>query len=287
MKNYTHPIFWNHIELQFLSEYYGKVTIKELIEKYLPNRTSIGIKSKARLLGLKSSISKMRLLQGPKYSHDINFFSIANEINSYWAGFIAADGNINDCNSGIRLNCTLKDRDHVVKLKQVLRATNPIKIYKGSTEATKNTDYYHLNIDSAYQLANDLKRNFNIIPRKSLILEPPNIQHENEIRAFIRGYFDGDGWITRGKPGVQIGFCGTKSYMEWIRNQLVLFTNCRPGNINFHNNIYRLRFCGNKNNLKILVWLYFNRTTNTFLTRKHDRFLEYYKLGNVPELIQE
>lgn len=41
-------------------------------------------------------------------------------------------------------------------------------------------------------LLNDLENRFSIIQRKSLVLQPPRITNEDDVRNFIRGVFDGE-----------------------------------------------------------------------------------------------
>lgn len=222
-------------------------------------------------------------MQKLKYQHNTLFFNIPDVLNSYWAGFLAADGNIyyNPKRNSCRLNCTLKDYDHLIKFKDILEASNPIHTYSKETIYGIHI-YHHFNIDHAGQLANDLNINFNITPRKSLSLESPNLSDENLIRAFIRGYFDGDGYITNGKTGAQIGFCGTNQVVQWIRDQLIRFVGSKPGSIRFHRSIYTLRFSGNKNSRKIMEWLYVDTAQETRLTRKFNRYLEYFNVGELP-----
>lgn len=220
------------------------------------------------------------------YKHYERFFKIPNLINSYWAGFLAADGNIYrnpQRKMSCRLNCTLKDQDHLLKLQDALKASNPIRRYDKNI-GDKIYTYYHFNIDSAEQLAHDLETNFNVVERKSLSLEPPLLQEEKYIRAFIRGYFDGDGYIITNKDRViTIGFTGTKSMVDWIRLKIKAHTDSLAnGSIRYHRNAYTLRFCGNRSSKIILDWLYCHSDSNTRLDRKYNAFLEYLKKVEVP-----
>lgn len=69
-------------------------------------------------------------------------------------------------------------------------------------------------------------KNFNITPRKSLTLLPPNLSDTNLIDAFICGYIDGDGSIFLYKNNVRniqdslsISIVGTYEIVLWIKER--------------------------------------------------------------------
>lgn len=73
---------------------------------------------------------------------------------------------------------------------------------------------------TSHDWTRDLKDIYNIINKKSLTLEPPNIKDEDIIKAFIIGYIDGDGticFIGKNKY-LKIGIVGTKSFLTWIKS---------------------------------------------------------------------
>jgi hypothetical protein len=147
-----------------------------------------------------------------------SFFSKPNEINSYWAGFIAADGCIIDTDRSKRLSINLssKDKNHLVLLSNLLDV--PLYTYK-----TKQHDVSRLSLRSN-KLCLDLENNFNITPRKSLTLKPPKLSAKLQ-RSFISGYFDGDGslYVIRNKrytyPGLSI--LGTEAMLLWIQQHIL------------------------------------------------------------------
>lgn len=75
-------------------------------------------------------------------------------------------------------------------------------------------------------MADDLKTNFNIIPAKSLILDPPNINWEDKdlIDAYIIGLIDGDGSIgfstsVRTQPHFFISLIGTSQVLSFVKRR--------------------------------------------------------------------
>lgn len=118
------------------------------------------------------------------------------------------------------------------------------------------------------QIAQDLANNFNIIPKKSLVLLPPVRMPNEYAHHFIRGYVDGDGWI--GKTAPAIGVAGTKTMLEWIKS--VFGYNCSVGNPTVrkrkNSEIFELTFGGIRQTFSIIEWLYKDSDGNTRLKRK-------------------
>lgn len=202
------------------------------------------------------------------YSFNEKFFSDINQESCYWAGFLAADGNLyyNESRNSYRLNCTIKDEDHLHKLKLAMNADQPVKKY---------TKYYHFNVDGAKCLFEDLKA-FNIIPRKSLVLEPPTVlTKERHVRSFIRGYFDGDGSLYNSAGQAQISFVGTEVMLNWIKNNLSAFIRKELNNkIEKAKGVFRFRVSGEKA-IDCLKWIYRESSDDLRLARKYNRYLVY------------
>lgn len=177
-----------------------------------------------------------------KYNYNENYFAKKSLQACYWAGFIAADGCINDKNHGqkrLQINLSSKDKLHLFNFKNDINYTGPIyhKISKtgfiaNNKKITVPKKYSILHITSN-QLCNDLANIFNVGPRKSLTHEPPiGLTFEQEL-AFIIGYIDGDGCIYKAntdiKHPLKIGIVGTNQFLEFILNrlQLLLTKNCK------------------------------------------------------------
>jgi hypothetical protein len=86
-------------ECQFLINNYGKIPLKYITE-YL-GRTSSQVCSKAKKLGLVGTgPGKQRRL----YDYDNTIFQFQNLDSCYWAGVLAADGNIYAKQQGVKLH---------------------------------------------------------------------------------------------------------------------------------------------------------------------------------------
>ena len=154
-----------------------------------------------------------------RYDVNENFFTTPNVVNSYWAGFIAADGCIITNGSNHRLNLrvklALKDIIILEKLKHDIEYTGVVESYKEKSLG-KLWDKVRLSICS-HKICEDLIQNFNVTQRKTYTLQPPPNLNNDETLAYIAGYIDGDGSISITKenyPCIQVH--GTKAIVTWI-----------------------------------------------------------------------
>lgn len=131
-----------------------------------------------------------------RYDVDHDFFDrIDTEEKAYWLGFMYADGYITQSKSGqkaIAIALSRKDKYHLERFRDALKATYEVKDYTGNSYG-KKIQYSRLWITSD-KLYDDLKAK-GVVEHKSLVLMFPSDQIvPKELRHhFIRGYFDGDG----------------------------------------------------------------------------------------------
>lgn len=204
-----------------------------------------------------------------KYENDI----VGPEV-MYWAGFIAADGNvINNTPSRayhMTVNLSIKDIDHLKKLKNSLKSTSKLRVYKNigglrHNKVFKNTTGCSVSFASKY-LVNSLEQ-FNIVPAKSKKYDIPQHFHNHKfIRHFIRGYMDGDGGILFNNKYKRVYFYGTKDCLDSISK--IIEKNCliKPRAISKNRTIYATQYNG-KDAVYLIKWLYKN--CNIYLERKY------------------
>jgi hypothetical protein len=203
---------WTKEEEQLLRDNYTKFVASELAK--LVNKTESAVQGR---------LNKLRLLKGPHklYSFNNNFFEIPNILNSYWAGFLAADGTIRtNCNQLCLRLCT-KDVNHIEEFRNNIKYTGKIESKESIRQllnyAPKKYFTSEMTICGAKKAINDLINNFNIGPRKSLTLTPPNLIGDNRL-AYIVGYIDGDGTIrTNEKDRLEFSCVGTKEILYYIK----------------------------------------------------------------------
>jgi hypothetical protein len=202
------------------------------------------------------------------YVCDDSFFSEPNPVNSYWAGFIAADGSIvsrrDDSNrqAQMRIGIHPKDVELLEALKEASKADNPIETRSNSS----GREYVYFRVSSD-RWVNDLAENFNVTPNKAKTLQPPDLMGACAW-AFARGYFDGDGHAQKDGKFIQIT-SGSLVFLEWLRE---LFGS--------HHKIYEIgdswgvRVCGPVGR-KVARRLYEGSTPDTRLDRKFLRLVRH------------
>lgn len=205
---------WTKEEDEIVINNYHKLTSNEISK--LINRTKNSITTRAYKLGI-SSEGKARFSHKKRigtYCNENYFDSLSTE-NCYWAGFLAADGSIK--NNSLSLQISDKDYDHCIKFANTINFTGKVSKY-----IRKNGVGMCAFTIKSEKLCLDLEKYFNIIPKKTLTLQPPNLQEEEHIYAYIIGYIDGDGWISLRKKynTPRLGFVGQETIIIWILKHL-------------------------------------------------------------------
>lgn len=214
--------FWTPEEREILKQNYTKVkSLKELLPLF-PDREYDGIRSMANVMGLFRTVP---------HTKDKTFFNIPNILNCSIAGFIAADGCITENKKIKRLaiGLAIKDEDYLLKIKDLLKYSGPLtyqtynyhfdnKTKNGIVVYDGTAKRCDLQICDCKDFVENLQKYWNIAPRKTLTLMPPNLSDTKLMMAFISGLIDGDGWIYKDKELYNIGIMGTLELMTWVKN---------------------------------------------------------------------
>lgn len=217
---------WTDEEVEYLKKNFGKIKAVD-IALYL-KRGYDAVHKKAQSLKIKGDKGINR-----KYTINHNYFKVTNIENSYWAGFIAADGCVT--NNYIRIMLSIKDLKILKQLKKDLQYTGPIYVSKKRKRCS-------LEFRSS-SIIKDLKTKWNIVERKSLILKPPQTKlKKSNFLAYVKGYIDGDGSIYTEKNTkyLRISIIGTFELLNWIKEKI----NIKCSNIKKYKNIYKFRYSG-------------------------------------------
>jgi hypothetical protein len=241
------PIWTNEEQLILLNK---SKTLKE-VQYLLPSRTRASIVSRA---------SRFKRRFRELYTKDENFFNTPNLENCHISGFLGGDGCISKDEgnrSRIYFLTNIKDIGYLENIKNLTNYTGPI-IVKSKKFKIKNMrnpndinkpyyegeqEYARLEFYSCRQWANDLCKNWNLIPNKTKRLIAPNLIDLKLQLAYICGSIDADGSIYRpmnkGKiEHLKISMLGTEILLNWFREIFARLTpnidNCivkleRPG----------------------------------------------------------
>lgn len=217
-----------------------------------------------------------------KYSHKISksgkhytlnehiFDCIDSEEKAYWLGWYMTDGYNHQSKSCVAIRLQANDLEILEKLKAFLQTDTPIYTF-----IRDKRRYVELNICSPY-FSESLAR-WGVVQNKVHHKSIPSID-PSYIKAFLRGYFDGDGCISisdrkdrkEGSKTYQVTFTGNEEPLIFIENilrkELSLterhLHKCRTSNI--------LHYGGQQVCLKILNWLY--KDAIIYLQRKFDKY---------------
>ena len=211
------------------------------------------------------------------------FDTIDTEEKAYWLGFIFADGSISSTQKQYTFELSLKieDIEHLNKFNQFMEhKKDNVKISKTKTNGKEFTRCrWYVNNKHLWETLNS----YGCVPKKSLILKFPNksiFHDENLIPHFIRGYFDGDGCISRviRKTLVvpSISILGTPEFIKELTKQLNVEYKITK---HHHHDLQTVDYRQQKRETvhKILNFLYKN--ANVYLDRKY-KLYEFFKNGS-------
>jgi hypothetical protein len=142
-----------------------------------------------------------------KYYYNTHFFNKDSEESFYWAGFIAADGNISQ-KGDFTISLKASDSNHLEKFKTCISSNAVIKILPPKEKiingiTTKTSGSAIIRFRAKMWIMPFHK--FGIIPNKTKTYHIPNeIINSRYFRYFVRGYFDGDGWFFIKKGNSQL-----------------------------------------------------------------------------------
>ncbi len=151
-----------------------------------------------------------------------NFFSEPDILNSYWAGFIAADGTISKNYTVLKIALQEQDKYHLERFRDDLKADYEVKPYKVTFRPETSKPQWSLSV-CRQCITRDLARVFNVIPNKSLILCPPNLEMSDYVWSYTIGLLDGDGSMRYPRSSldnVKIIWNGTEAVLLWIKKHV-------------------------------------------------------------------
>lgn len=205
-----------------------------------------------------------------------NVFEELDEYSCYWGGFLAADGNV-DSKNRVRLMLHYDDMGHLEKLRDFLGSTHSI---------ASNTDQYNrCSFEFTHKkIREDLEHNFNIIPNKTDKLKFPTHLSAEQLKHYVRGYFDGDGSVC-------------ESFSNKNSITATLYTTFASGCREFAGDLFKFlqetlhingtnQDYGTKSQLKfntndsivLLNWMY--QGSNVYLDRKYAKYVQIVLQGD-------
>ncbi|MGF2713144.1 LAGLIDADG family homing endonuclease [Bacillus cereus] len=191
-----------------------------------------------------------------KYAIKEDYFKTWSNNMAYILGFITADGVIPKENQCVSIS--QKESYILEDIKEELNTNQPL--YQN-----KKTGVYMLNINSK-TIKDDIMNIHGIMPCKSFNIEFPFVPEEF-LHHFVRGYFDGDGYVNYETYTVSfVG--GSYNFMNSL-NQVLQNYNLTSYLIN-QNTHYRVILSGRKSIQLFSKWIY--KGKDIYLHRKYEIF---------------
>ena len=251
---------------------------KELksIELY-ENDLSVTFADIKRIFGYKSDTFKRKLealgySTEKRYQKNFNreaFKNIETEEDAYWLGFLLADGYLNDDRKFLTLKLGAKDKNHLIKFCNYMKADPEINI-KDDVGGSNNPIFF-VNFCSVTLVEN--LQSHNIFNNKSCKEIPDLTIKPNLIKHYIRGIIDGDGSLTRGDKRI-FSVCGSLSICQYVRDYIN--NNIIPLEFNYiyeHGKIFRM-WLGKKEIVE-KCYRHFYENASIYLDRKYEIAKEY------------
>lgn len=267
-----------HIDIteQMVNEYLTlNIPLTVLAKKYKLHPVTFSRKLKEKGIGVRKYFP-----QSIKYNCDQDYFSVIDtEEKAYWLGFIFADGwlcyeydnrvKAKRLRFGIEISSI--DKQHLMLFKKAIKS-NAVVSSRVRPGKIKKIKVSCIRVGNQ-RFCNSLTKFF---PpgKKSHLIRIPELKEEL-YRHFIRGYFDGDGSIT--KPNMVSLTSNSKQMLEDIEQR---FTNENIGYVKLdHLYKYKAKNCWKliKNGDeagRICNYLYNNSSIN--LERKHKKYCQIF-----------
>lgn len=125
------------------------------------------------------------------YALNEDYFNTQSSNMAYILGFIAADGTVRQKSNEVKITLSAIDKEILEKIKKELNSGRPIREYQD------NFGYSKVELNFTSPVIKESLKKYGIIPNKTTLLKPPYELEEQYIIDYIRGYFDGDGCITK------------------------------------------------------------------------------------------
>lgn len=261
-------------ERRIVNEYQNGMTARNIAKKFnIGEKRTSDILKKHNVRVLLSSERPSKYLLNEHY-----FDEIDTQDKAYILGFLYADGCIHNNNIAICLQ--ERDKNILDRINLAVGSDRPLNFIDYSRRRKNCQNQYRLSITNKY-MANQLI-SLGVVQNKSLVLEFPKWLRKDLYPHFVRGYFDGDGYVSKNYYNAKLSIVSTKIFCEYVRE--ILYTD-----VGINSSIYlchkndsvstrTLQISGRNQIRSFLDYIYSD--ANLYLQRKHDVYLSLYKDTN-------
>lgn len=166
---------------------------------------------------------------------------------AYWLGFIVADGYLNIDRRMLRIKLGNVDKLHLIKYINFLGGNVEDMLKSEIHNTTGNTQWY---VTTYSKEIKDALVNLSVEQAKSGKERIPSIPKEL-YRDFIRGLWDGDGFIRDNLKG--IGLVGSYECLKFVQDYFKENLNIEPLKIYEHCNTYKIEYRSTKKAIPLII----------------------------------
>lgn len=264
---------------EIISDYLNGFSITEISKKFNVSSPSICW----HLDKFPNIERNTHLVLNKKYKLDDFFFKeIDSERKAYWLGFLYADGYNHTKKHVVKISLQERDGYILEELRKDLKYNKNLSFYKKKTQNSQN----QIALVITDKRTSLFLEKLGMVQNKSHILKFPKFLEEELIIHFIRGVFDGDGFISDFKKEVRNDSCVfsiTGAYDicynigEYFKRTIGTSYSVKPSR-----NSFALYIGGRLQIAKIHKYLYLNSTI--FLKRKKERFEKWETYKRIPTI---
>ena len=261
------PCRFSDSEIEKIKQLYNNgMTSYELGDIY--NMSSVNMRRWLHLWGVE--------IRHTKYTFNEHYFDeIDNQDKAYIVGLLYADGYHNVKDNTISITLQEEDKHILESINILINSNRPLRFINNNEKNPNWKNCYQLSFTSPY-VSNVLEQ-FGLIGAKSLVLEFPEQLDRDLYSHFIRGFFDGDGHISKGNYKYNMSIISTESFCSRVQKILLeeLDIESHMYIPNSKEKSTRTLMITKKHLNKIFFdWLY--KDANLYLKRKHDVYISKY-----------
>ena len=166
---------------------------------------------------------------------------------AYWLGFIIADGYLNIDRRMLRIKLGNTDKQHLIKYIEFLGGDQEEMLKSEIHNVTGNTQWY---VTTYSKEIRDALVNLSVEQAKSGKEHIPQIP-KHLYRDFIRGLWDGDGFIRENLKG--IGLVGSYECLKFVQEYFKENLNIEPLKIYEHCNTHKIEYRSTQHSIPLII----------------------------------
>ena len=209
-----------------------------------------------------------------KYHVEDDYFNLIDtEVKAYALGLYFSDGSVSKLSNQFTISLQKDDKEILDRLNAEFGGNRKLTLVEYSKKNSNWQDQYSFSITNP-KMHDDLIRH-GVVPNKSLTLSFPDTVPLDLIRHFIRGYFDGDGYLSKTEDRCSIvsteNFCLSVSKIIKDRlniNSSIMFCHDKEKSTRV------LQIAGKNQVRSFLNWIY--DCSTIFLKRKYELYISKY-----------